>query len=399
MHYMRLNRIWYGTIAGVIIFGLIVGEGIHVYSQKLPMLIPAAKTGQVAVQNSPSVAWSPYGEQAITTVDYPALSANNGGNKALPIASVAKVMAALAILKQKPLKVGEQGPSMTIGADQVAVYQQDLAQNQSVVAVTGGEQLTEYQALEAMLIPSATNIADIAAPWAFGSTAAYLSYANQEAATLGMTNTHFADAGGFSPNTVSTPQDLLKLGTAAMANPVIAEIVAKPSVTLPVAGTVSNFNTALGQNGIVGIKTGNTDQAGGALLYASKYQGLTIIGVTLGAPDLGTAVHDSPEILGSFQQQLKQVTAVTAGQAMGTYRLPWGGSVQAVATNDLKVWGWADSKPQITITLKHIAATSNTKMVVGHVTVSGIPGQPAVSSNITLASNPSSPSFWWRLHR
>jgi len=394
-----MNRRWYTAIALLVVAGLIVGVGARAYSQSLPSLTATATEAQAGSQTPPAISWSAYGEQAIAVVGHPAFSASNGTNKQLPIASIAKIMTALSILKQKPLQLGQQGPNIPIGADQVAIYQQDLAQNQSVVAVSADEQISEYQALEAMLVPSATNVADIAAPWAFGSLTSYLTYANQYATTLGMTDTHFADAGGFSPETVSTPQDLLKLGQAAMANPVIAEIVAQPSVNLPVAGTVANFNTALGQHGIVGIKTGNTDQAGGALLYAAKYQGLTMVGVTLGAPDLGTAVHDSPENLASFQQQLIQTTAVHSGQIVGTYKLPWGGSVQAVATKDISVLEWSGSKPAITVSLKKIGATSSTKDTVGQIQVSSVTGEPSVTSPVMLKTAPAGPSFWWRLHR
>ena len=393
------RRTWRIVFAATIVVVLISGLCVRAYSRALPTIRPRVNSQQAALQSQLQVSWSPYGEQAVTIVGHPALSASNGANNPLPTASIAKVMTALAILKQKPLQPGQPGPNITVGPEQVAIYQNDLAQNQSVVAVSAGEQLSEYQALEAMLVPSATNIADIAAPWAFGSLSAYLNFANQYAVQLGMTGTHFADASGFSPQTVSTPQDLLKLGQAAMANPVIAQIVAQSSVTLPVAGTVQNFNTALGQSGIVGIKTGNTDQAGGALLYAAKYQGLTVIGVTLGAPDLGTAVHDSPEILASFEQQLTQVTAIHAGQAVGTYQLPWGGSVQAVAQQNLTLWDWNGGKPAVTVSLKNIGVGASTKTVVGQVTATGISGEPAASSPVTLQNNPPKPSFWWRLHR
>jgi D-alanyl-D-alanine carboxypeptidase (penicillin-binding protein 5/6) len=386
------------SVIGLVVV-ILVGFGVRTYMHGLPTVAAASVKNQTAIAAQPTVAWSPYGEQAITVVGHPALSAANGSNNPLPTASIAKVMTALAILKQKPLQSGQQGPTITITSEQVAVYQSDLAQNQSVVAVSAGEQLSEYQALQAMLVPSATNIADIMAPWAFGSLSSYLSYANQYAHDLGMTNTHFADASGFSPQTVSTPQDLLKLGQAAMANPIIAEIVNQKSVSLPVAGDVANFNTALGQNGIVGIKTGNTDQAGGALLYAAKYQGLTVVGITLGAPDLGTAVHDSPEILGSFESQLSQTVAVKSGQTLGTYKLPWGSSVSAISDKDVVVWDWKGATPGVKVSLNKIGATTGTNKSVGTVTVSGATGEPAATGDVMLAAKPPQPSLWWRLHR
>jgi D-alanyl-D-alanine carboxypeptidase (penicillin-binding protein 5/6) len=69
---------------------------------------------------------------------------------------------------------------------------------------------------------------------------------------------------------------------------VFASIVATPSATLPVAGTVHNTNTLLGYNGFVGVKTGSTAAAGGCFAFrASRWidgKRTTITGVVLGQP-------------------------------------------------------------------------------------------------------------------
>src|SRR5262245_11217624 len=106
-----------------------------------------------------------------------------------PIASVAKVMTALEVLELKPLQKGEDGPSITVGADDVAELQQDKADGQSVVAVQAGEQLSELQALEALLIPSGNNIASLVARWSAGSVGAMVQRMNDHARAMGMTRT------------------------------------------------------------------------------------------------------------------------------------------------------------------------------------------------------------------
>src|SRR5262249_10528111 len=74
----------------------------------------------------------------------------------------------------------------------------------------------------------------------------------------------------------------------AMRLPVFASIVATLSATLPVAGTVHNTNTLLGQNGFVGVKTGSTDAAGGCFAFRAirwiDGKQTTITGVVLGQP-------------------------------------------------------------------------------------------------------------------
>lgn len=340
--------------------------------------------------------WSPYGQQAIAVVGSPNLTNNSGKNDKFAMASIAKVMTALVLLQEKPLKLGEQGPSMTITEEDVRVYERELAQHQSVVPVQAGEKLTEYQILEAMLVPSATNIADSAAVWAFGSMEAYLAKANKYARNLGMRDSRFGgDASGFSPKSYSTPQDLIKLGTAAMSHPVIAEIVAKESVNLPVAGTVRNFNIDLGVEGINGIKTGNTDEAGGAFLFSASFHDRLIVGAMMGAPDLGTALHDSIEILRGFKSTLQVHTLVKKGQKVGKYTLPWGQKVNAVASAPLSVLEWENSITPVKVALEPIKANARKGQQVGSISLT-YEGK-TLQSPVTLESSVSKPSIWWRI--
>jgi D-alanyl-D-alanine carboxypeptidase (penicillin-binding protein 5/6) len=79
---------------------------------------------------------------------------------------------------------------------------------------------------------------------------------------------------------------MISLGEAAMSIPVFAQIVAMPQVTLPLAGLVFNLDADLGQNGIVGIKTGSDSTSGGCFLFESQEtvggKSLTLVGAVLG---------------------------------------------------------------------------------------------------------------------
>jgi serine-type D-Ala-D-Ala carboxypeptidase (penicillin-binding protein 5/6) len=74
----------------------------------------------------------------------------------------------------------------------------------------------------------------------------------------------------------------------AMRLPAFASIVATPSATLPVAGTVHNTDRLLGRNGFVGVKTGSDDAAGGCFAFRAirwiNGKRTTITGVVLGQP-------------------------------------------------------------------------------------------------------------------
>jgi D-alanyl-D-alanine carboxypeptidase (penicillin-binding protein 5/6) len=111
---------------------------------------------------------------------------------------------------------------------------------------------------------------------------------NATARSLGMTHTRYTDPSGYDDATVSTAADQVRIVDQAMRLPVFASIVATPSVTLPVAGTVYSTNTLLGYDGFVGVKTGSTAAAGGCFAFRAirwiDGKRTTITGVVLGQP-------------------------------------------------------------------------------------------------------------------
>jgi serine-type D-Ala-D-Ala carboxypeptidase (penicillin-binding protein 5/6) len=161
---------------------------------------------------------------------------------------------------------------------------EDAVEGESDVAVQPGEELTERQLLEALLIPSGNDIAQILAIQVAGSESQFLDEMNAEAATLGMDHTTYTDPSGFDPNTVSTAADQLRVFRRAMRFEVFREIVAMDGVTLPVAGTLTNFNP-LTADGYAG-KTGSDSAAGGCLAFFTRMtiggRGLTAVGVVMG---------------------------------------------------------------------------------------------------------------------
>jgi serine-type D-Ala-D-Ala carboxypeptidase (penicillin-binding protein 5/6) len=210
---------------------------------------------------------------------------------AAPIASVAKVMTAYLVLLDHPLRRGQEGPAITLTAADVADTDRRQRRGESVVPTAAGEVLTERQALEALLLPSANNIAAVLARWDGGSPVRFVARMNATARSLGMTHTRYTDPSGYDDATVSTAADQVRVVDRAMSLPVFASIVATASATLPVAGAVHTTNTLLGRDGFVGVKTGSTDAAGGCFAFrAIRWIGgkrTTITGVVLGQPGHG----------------------------------------------------------------------------------------------------------------
>jgi D-alanyl-D-alanine carboxypeptidase (penicillin-binding protein 5/6) len=207
---------------------------------------------------------------------------------AAAIASVAKVMTAYLVLREHPLQPGQDGPTIALTDADVADTDRRRRRQESVVSIAAGEQLTERQALQALLLPSANNIAAVLARWDAGSADRFVSRMNATARSLGMTHTRYTDPSGYDDATVSTAADQVRIVDRAMRLPVFASIVATPSAALPVAGTVHNTNTLLGQDGFVGVKTGSDDAAGGCFAFRAirwiDGKQTTITGVVLGQP-------------------------------------------------------------------------------------------------------------------
>jgi serine-type D-Ala-D-Ala carboxypeptidase (penicillin-binding protein 5/6) len=225
--------------------------------------------------------------------------AGPGATRPVPIASVAKVMTAYVILHDHPLPANGSGPVIAVQPSEVAAYPSQAHDGDSLVPVAAGETITERQALEALLLPSADNIAWILARWDTGSQAAFVARMNATARRLGMTGTIYTDPSGLDSSTVSTAADQVRLGMAAMRVPALAAIVAMPTAVVPEAGVVRNYNTLLGQDGIVGLKTGSTHAAGGCVLIAAWQKAggreTLIVAATFGQP--GTAETILPNAL------------------------------------------------------------------------------------------------------
>jgi D-alanyl-D-alanine carboxypeptidase (penicillin-binding protein 5/6) len=235
----------------------------------------------------PSTVWPAYGQAAFVQGGQSQVQA--GPNQhAAAIASVAKVMSAYLVLRHHPLRPGQDGPTITLTDADVADTDRRRGQQESVVPIAAGEQLSERQALQALLLPSANNIAAVLARWDAGSTDRFVARMNAAARSLGMTHTRYTDPSGYDDATVSTAADQVRVVDRAMHLPVFASIVATPSATLPVAGTVHNTNTLLGHNGFVGVKTGSDAAAGGCFAFqairAIDGKRTTITGVVLGQP-------------------------------------------------------------------------------------------------------------------
>lgn len=322
----------------------------------------------------------------------------SGDQTPLATASIAKVILALCILEKQPLELGQDGPTYTISASDVAIYNKYVEQNGSVVPVTQGEKLTEYQTLVALMLPSANNIADSLVRWVFGNQSAYAAYATDFLQKNGLQQSHIGkDASGLDPGTASTASDLAQLGLIALQHPVLMKIAGQRLATLPVAGTVYNYDTVLDTQGINGLKTGNSDEDPGAFLFTSTaHIGDTVIPITgavMGASDLDAALQASVRLVASQQQGFEQVVITKAGQNVGTVKAAWGASASILSADAVHLVRWKATP----ITETHKVDPGKRTGTVGNLKVSA--SRTHAASTLELDHPLAGPSFWWRLTR
>jgi len=277
----RRRRRWPWAVAAAL---MLVGAASWLAVDRIatPLAVPiphASAVAAVFVPGAPPVLpWPDKGQGAVAV---PSLhfTAASGPESPVPIASLTKMTTAVVILRDHPLPVGTDGPVITVTAGDAAEYEAELHNDESSIAIQAGETLTERQMLEAMMTQSANDIAFSLAVWDAGSVAAFVDKMNALATSLGTTDTHYVDASGFDPRTVSSASDVLRVATAGMDIPAFAQIVALPSVTLPLVGTLHNIVPEVGTNGVVGIKSGYTSAAGACMVLAADrtIQGRTVL--------------------------------------------------------------------------------------------------------------------------
>ena len=252
-------------VAGLLVGVAAIAAALGPRSRPRPRVATSSTAATSRRRALPSTVWPAYGQAAVQIGQSQIHAGPN--QHAAPIASVAKVMTAYLVLRDHPLRPGEDGPTITLTDADVADTDRRRGQEESVVSIAAGEQLTERQALQALLLPSANNIAAVLARWDAGSVERFVARMNATARSLGMAHTRYTDPSGYDDATVSTAADQLRIVDRAMRLPVLASIVATPTATLPVAGTVRNTNTLLGHDGFVGVKTGSDAAAGGCFAF------------------------------------------------------------------------------------------------------------------------------------
>jgi len=364
------------AVMALVAGGLVVGIMRASSAPPKVSVHPTMAAFHAVASSDPKMPWPATGEAAVAipSIGY---SAESGPEQSVPIASMTKVMTAYIVLKDHPLTPGQDGPDITITPADAADYTTDIVTTQASVLIQAGEVLTERQMLQGMLVHSANDLAYALACWDAGSLPAFVAKMNATAASLGMTQTHYADASGYTAKSVSTASDLLKVTSVAMAIPFFAQTVTMPDVTLPLNGTVSSYTPLLpgttdGTPGVVGVKSGYTTAAGGGDILAYRgslgnHRFLVLAAVTTqrGPTVLLAAGNIDLAIARAAADGVVSATVVSAGDRVATASIP-GKKVPVVTASSGSMLAWPGQQVRQSLEVtRHLAVGARAGAPVG----------------------------------
>lgn len=242
-----------------------------------PLSIFSKELDTVATPNAPSVS----AESAILIdADSGRVLHEKEPRKRMGMASTTKLMTALVALSLSDKDRVISIPPEAVGIEGSSVY------------LVEGERLTLEELIFALLLSSANDAATAIAVSLKGSAEAFADEMNRYARELGLTDTHFTNPHGlYDEEHYTTAADLSVIAAEALRNETVKRIIATKKATIPHDGVkdarlLVNHNKLLGSyKGAIGMKTGFTKKTGRCLVSAAERDGLTLICVTLNAPD------------------------------------------------------------------------------------------------------------------
>lgn len=206
------------------------------------------------------------------------------------MASTTKIMTTIVILEKADLN------------EKVTVSAKAGGTGGSRLGLKRGDKASVKDLLYGLMLRSGNDAAVALAEHVGGSVKGFAELMNEKASELGLTNTHFVTPHGLDDaNHYTTALELAKLTDYAMDNETFAKIVGTKSTTIYINNQprqINNTNELLGVlNGVVGVKTGFTNNAGRCLVTETKRNNMDIITIVLGADTKKDRTKDSVNLI------------------------------------------------------------------------------------------------------
>jgi D-alanyl-D-alanine carboxypeptidase len=204
--------------------------------------------------------------------------------RTLPIASLTKMMTALVVVDALRPR------------DKVRITKAVLAYRGSGMGVLRkGKRVKVETLLNGLMLPSGNDAARALAFRTAGSIEAMVGRMNRKATAMGLQCTSFTGVEGLSPRNRSCPADLAVIARKVLDTPRLARIVKRRRAILPFpvkGGRIFLYNSnpllRTGYPGVIGVKTGYTNEAGRCLVVASRRNGVRLAAIVLRSPDPAT---------------------------------------------------------------------------------------------------------------
>ena len=206
------------------------------------------------------------------------------------MASTTKIMTTIVILEKADLN------------ETVTVSAKAGGTGGSRLGLKRGDKASVRDLLYGLMLRSGNDAAVALAEHVGGSVKEFAELMNEKAIELGLTNTHFVTPHGLDDaNHYTTALELAKLTDYAMNNETFSKIVGTKSITIYINNQprqINNTNELLGVlNGVVGVKTGFTNNAGRCLVTETKRNNMDIITIVLGADTKKDRTKDSVNLI------------------------------------------------------------------------------------------------------
>lgn len=206
------------------------------------------------------------------------------------MASTTKIMTTIVILEKADLN------------EKVTVSAKAGGTGGSRLGLKRGDKASVRDLLYGLMLRSGNDAAVALAEHVGGSVKGFAELMNEKAIELELTNTHFVTPHGLDDaNHYTTALELAKLTDYAMNNETFSKIVGTKSITIYINNQprqINNTNELLGTlNGVVGVKTGFTNNAGRCLVTETKRNNMDIITIVLGADTKKDRTKDSVNLI------------------------------------------------------------------------------------------------------
>ncbi|MET0590576.1 MAG: hypothetical protein ABWZ77_05315 [Naasia sp.] len=390
------NRVLVGLVAVLILAGAVYGPVALL--APLPAATATATTPEGGGSDSPAPALPTTGSSAVT-LGSDATPIMAGSTTPVPMAAATKLVTALVVLDAFPVPASDSGPTIVATNEDFLSFVNYQAEGVRAVRVLAGDQWSEREALQAMVVASSNNHAEMLARWAFGSTDAYLTAASAWLERNGLTGISVADTTGLDPASVGTGGDLARLAALVRADPLLAELTESPRDTSLHGSPVENTIGYRASSGVKTLSRSYTDEAGVCVVFAYPVDvggtAVTVYGALLGEPSYDQLDADLDALLAGLPGAITAQDAVPAGSVWGRYTTEWGDSVDAVAAEPLSVVDWAGTAVQgAEVTLDPLT-TARPGLRVGTLSVPTRDGDQQVA--LVLDGRLSDPGPLWRL--